>query len=504
MASPRAGLLKDPWAYEIKTIPKNFDGLLSAADIDVQKALETIDDITHGVSFDGLVDIHIPDLSFDASTIIFEVDAVKTGGASDHSDYWVGVGNYLELDQSGGEVGYISVLDMGFTQSAGNIGDASNPKGIEGIYIGVELDYGYVYGDVYGFDIYISHKSTHSGISDDIYAGAIYLDLYGNVADDVRAYYASLNQYAGTIGNEIRNVFSYVNLDGGTVSGWAVHGAYIVIDQESGHTLNRAYGLKIWADFDGTVNTHTALLFLEGYSNVDYAIWVLDATSPSILGPVFVNDSATTDLTIGITINSGSAYGNMLFKSSTVAHGMTNNFETDSFAWFGKYDDTGALEIDAMSGGSEIKAFIVYAVAGAESNTHSTGASAPVVFDGAKKNGTDHTALTSDNNILAIRNHGSTMAIFGADGDLYLDTALNQNAWDEYDDVALLSGFRGIEEWVEYAKPILEKTGVVTYNDDGHHFISMKRLNFLQIDAIRQLHGRITRLEEQVCQLQSQ
>ena len=43
------------------------------------------------------------------------------------------------------------------------------------------------------------------------------------------------------------------------------------------------------------------------------------------------------------------------------------------------------------------------------------------------------------------------------------------------------------QDWLEYARLILERTGVVHYNNDGHHFISTKYLNMLQIDAIRQL-----------------
>ena len=37
---------------------------------------------------------------------------------------------------------------------------------------------------------------------------------------------------------------------------------------------------------------------------------------------------------------------------------------------------------------------------------------------------------------------------------------------------------------------MLDKTGVITMNDDGHHFISTKGLNGLMIDSIRQLSQR--------------
>jgi hypothetical protein len=102
------------------------------------------------------------------------------------------------------------------------------------------------------------------------------------------------------------------------------------------------------------------------------------------------------------------------------------------------------------------------------------------------------------------------LAIIDIEGELHLDATLNQNAWDEYDDVALLNGLRALslptreqmEErwhgWIEYARPVLEKTGVVTYNEDGHHYVATRRLNMLQIDAIRQLSDRVRYLEEEL------
>jgi hypothetical protein len=94
-----------------------------------------------------------------------------------------------------------------------------------------------------------------------------------------------------------------------------------------------------------------------------------------------------------------------------------------------------------------------------------------------------------------------------AEGDIHMDATSNINAWDEYDDVALLTGLRGslapnlsqeLQEWIKYARPILEKTGVVTYNEDGHHFLSMKKLQMLQIDAMRQMYNRIKELERKL------
>ena len=44
----------------------------------------------------------------------------------------------------------------------------------------------------------------------------------------------------------------------------------------------------------------------------------------------------------------------------------------------------------------------------------------------------------------------------------------------------------------------LHDTGVITLNDDGHHFISIKGLNGLMIDSIRQVNERVIGLETQL------
>jgi len=53
-------------------------------------------------------------------------------------------------------------------------------------------------------------------------------------------------------------------------------------------------------------------------------------------------------------------------------------------------------------------------------------------------------------------------------------------------------------DFIEENAKVLSDTGVIEFNDDGHHFFSVKGLNGLMIDSIRQLHGRIEGLESQM------
>ena len=59
-------------------------------------------------------------------------------------------------------------------------------------------------------------------------------------------------------------------------------------------------------------------------------------------GIVSINDSANAGMTIGLTINQGANDNEILaLKSSDVAHGMTTNLETDTFARFVKASGVG-------------------------------------------------------------------------------------------------------------------------------------------------------------------
>ena len=61
------------------------------------------------------------------------------------------------------------------------------------------------------------------------------------------------------------------------------------------------------------------------------------------------------------------------------------------------------------------------------------------------------------------------------------------------------SNFRNqFGDFIEENARVLSDTGIVEFNDNGHHFFSVKGLNGLMIDAIRQLHGRIEGLEFQM------
>lgn len=243
-------------------------------------------------------------------------------------------------------------------------------------------------------------------------------------------------------------------------------------------------------------------------------------------GILFVGDSLNASMTTGLTINQG-AQDDEIFslKSSDVAHGMTSITETDTFMKIAKIGAaTGGAHTEGLGEGEYGIWFT--GTATSPDNTISAAGTAPVIIRAQKKSGTTAGALGASENVLAIRNAGSNVAIFGQDGDLYLDTFVNTEAWDDYDDIQLLHAVRGVNneffkqnfrKAIEYGRPILEKTGVIKYNDDGHHFMSTQGVMALTIDAVRQVatkvdseaeklklaYNRIDELESQVALLKA-
>jgi hypothetical protein len=215
----------------------------------------------------------------------------------------------------------------------------------------------------------------------------------------------------------------------------------------------------------------------------------------------------------GIQTDQGAAYQRPLSMArNDVAHGMTDFAQsTRHFGELQYYaSSNGGLSVIGYTDTSSVGLWLAGHTVG-ESTTKSSAGRGCVEVAAWKANGTGRQVLGSNANIFAVRNGNSTtVAIVDVEGELHLDATVQGDAWDEYDDVALLTGLRGSlmspqavleREWagfVEYARPVLESSGVVTYNEDGHHFVSMKRLNMLLVDAIRQLHGRIEGLERQL------
>jgi hypothetical protein len=220
----------------------------------------------------------------------------------------------------------------------------------------------------------------------------------------------------------------------------------------------------------------------------------------------FINDSAgvvvkmgkSTLMTYGLCLDQGSSDNEILaMQSSDIAHGMTDLADTDTYATAKKYSATaGGLE---FSGFSEITCGLnLRGLHTTDSTTKTTGGTAAVMIDGVLKSGTGRTDLGANANILAVRNNATTRFILDADGDSHQDVGTAWTNFDAFDDAALLTDLSlavsqagdpirdGFGEFLKYNRAALERLRLVTFNEDGHHFVNMSKLAMLLTGAVRQ------------------
>ena len=149
----------------------------------------------------------------------------------------------------------------------------------------------------------------------------------------------------------------------------------------------------------------------------------------------------------------------------------------------------------------------VQAVYTDDNTQKTTAALGAMLVSARKKSGTSVGSMGSNANILVLRNNTTATHIFDAEGDSHQDVGTAWTNFDDHDDVGLLDTisaglaragdplreqFGGL---LEAHRESLEAARIVTFNEDGHHFVNWSRLNMLEVGAIRQLAGRVAKLE---------
>jgi hypothetical protein len=214
---------------------------------------------------------------------------------------------------------------------------------------------------------------------------------------------------------------------------------------------------------------------------------------------LYINDSSNANMTVGITINQ-STYDNQIlaFKSDDVAHGGTSYAETDTYGAFQKSAAVhGGLAFWGFSSHANALTGIAYYTL--DDTTKSSSATAPIAFAAYKKSGTGASWQGADANTFVIATYTSTVFIVDEDGDYLYDGS--GSAYDSIDDVALCNTVdntldKAWDDWTEDNKQLLSKLGIIHYNEDGHHFVSGKKLARLHNGAIRQLASKVARYEQ--------
>mgnify|MGYP001560419110 FL=1 len=261
--------------------------------------------------------------------------------------------------------------------------------------------------------------------------------------------------------------------------------------------------------FDGTTLTVNALVVTAG------------GFRASAAGLVFINESSNTNMTIGLTINQGANSNHILaLKSSSVAHGVTSEAETDTYAFLGR-SSTGGLQLTALESQTLGYSLRLHGISPTSNTTKTTSGRAKVELHGHGVSGINTVAAGLDANLVSITNDGTTRFLFDAEGSSHAD--VEWTTFDNYDDLALLDAVQ-VEitnrltpakyghNSLYYNKEYLEKLGII--GKDSWHFetldgrnqfrsmVNFSRLAMLHHGAILQVGNKLQQYEERVKRLE--
>ena len=227
-----------------------------------------------------------------------------------------------------------------------------------------------------------------------------------------------------------------------------------------------------------------------------------------------IYDKVDALFTAPITINQGTNDDPILtFESSDIAHGITDIAATDIWARCAK--------VSANNGGYQLAGFTEATIAcdirgyyTTSVTTKSTAGTGAVHISGWEKSGTSAGSCTSNSNVLCVRDSSATRFILDADGDSHQDVGTAWTNFDTFDDAALLTAVSGalsrtddplrdgFLSALEEHKDALIANRLVTFNEDGHHFVNWSRMSMLLVGAVRQVaqqiqatNARLDRLE---------
>jgi hypothetical protein len=215
----------------------------------------------------------------------------------------------------------------------------------------------------------------------------------------------------------------------------------------------------------------------------------------------------------GLCLNQGAAdIGILTFKSSDVAHGITDLAETDTyFRAFKSAAATGGLRLDSYTEGSlgiQITPAVTSVV-----TTKGTGGSASAQVNVSLKSGTGVGAVSANANLFGVLADSTLRFVVDQEGDLHYDGGTNATAWDTEEDAHLVRALdlsHGIntidskfDKFVGYNHEKLAEMKLVGREKDGtpNHFVNITGLQRLHNGAIWQQYEKHQQLLEAVYEL---
>jgi len=242
------------------------------------------------------------------------------------------------------------------------------------------------------------------------------------------------------------------------------------------------------------------------------------------LGGFFINE--TQDCTVGtgsVVFNQGASDTPILvLKSSDVTHAITDEAETDTYGLLKKAAaGPGGLQIRGLADTAGNYGMLLDGInVGNVDVDKSTGSAGYITIRAQLKSSNSVGVVGANQNLLVVRNHTTSRFILDSDGDSHQDVGTAWTNFDDFNDLEVMDSIRmtldrdplgrGFVESLESRRELLEAMPgkpIVTFNNDGHHFVNTSRLAMLHHGAILQMNANLTErvsdLEVQIQELKA-
>lgn len=233
-------------------------------------------------------------------------------------------------------------------------------------------------------------------------------------------------------------------------------------------------------------------------------------------GALFINDTANVKCTICLTINQGANDDEAIaLKSSDVAHGVTDEAETDTYGTIKKAGfTTGGIRISGYS--EDIQGITFNSVYTNGDTVKTSSAQGAIMMNVTIKSGTGTANASADHNLFVLRKGASgAVAVWfvDADGDTFRDGT--DNTFTDYEDAEMALAFEqlaggDVDETfhaiTRYNAESLLDAGILTDwdPDTGAYYYNESALLRLAIGAVWQNDAKIAGLERRLQELQQE
>ena len=241
-------------------------------------------------------------------------------------------------------------------------------------------------------------------------------------------------------------------------------------------------------------------------------------------GAALPNDPSNA-LANGVHIHQGAVgdYGAVLsFSNSSVAHGITGQYDTTVFGDFKRRSGGGTgggMDVRGVTdSNSNSMALRLHGTVGTSINTGTTtGSYGAVAVLARKKSGTGTQVCASNENIFSVDNNTNVRFIIKGNGDMYGDTSFG-GIGDTYDDAQLIRaldivkhehGVKGYiqDKWdnfIQYNEQSLIDAGILGDTIANRGLLNYTGLQKFHSGAIWQLYSRVNDQEEEIKSLKEQ